>query len=498
MWFSSFHARLTGASKSTLRGRRPKPRCRRGVVVLEERAVLALTVSNLNDSGVGSLRQAIIDANADTTTGDTIDFQPGLRGSIILSAQLTVTGSVSIIGPGSGLLDIDANGPFRLFQFGTGTVQHYELSGVTLLGGQAKTGSDTSGGALEFAPEGASETLALRDVVITNNFAQGLGGGIFVGPDGILLMDDCTVNGNTGASGGGIFFGDGSAGFIRTSTISGNNSVGGSFGGGIFYGDGTGLAIENSTISGNKATDNGGGIDARGPVRIANSTIAFNVADSDNSGLGLGGGLMVELNALGRVTLLSSIVAKNDSGPSKSCPDVFGQPLAENSLVGNTANGGDFAPGGNNLKDLDPLLGPLANNGGPTKTHALLSGSPAINAGNNSGALPTDQRGPGFFRTAGSRPDIGAFEVQLGSSPRPLPDPTPASPPVVEIQATRVKRRTRVDVEVDGELRRRFFPFGTFTGRVQVQRVDVNGDGLLDVIAKATLHGKKRTRTFLT
>ncbi len=63
---------------------------------------------------------------------------------------------------------------------------------------------------------------------------------------------------------------------------------------------------------------------------------------------------------------------------------------------------------------------------------------------------------------------------------------------------TRVKLRTRVDVVVDRALRRRFFPFGAFTGRVQVQRLDVNGDGLLDVIARATIHGKKRTRAFLT
>src|SRR5262249_28064629 len=93
------------------------------------------------------------------------------------------------------------------------------------------------------------------------------------------------------------------------------------------------------------------------------------------------------------------------------------------------------------------------------------------------------------------------------SSPRPLPTlPPPGSLPVaeiqplpvVEVQVTRVKRRTRVDMVVDGSLKRSFFPFGAFKGRVQVLQMDVNGDGLLDVIAKATLNGKKRTHTFLT
>ena len=69
---------------------------------------------------------------------------------------------------------------------------------------------------------------------------------------------------------------------------------------------------------------------------------------------------------------------------------------------------------------------------------------------------------------------------------------------MVDIQVKRVGRRTRVDVVVDGALRRSFFPFGAFTGRVQVQQADVNADGLLDVIARATVNGKTRTRTFLT
>src|SRR5262249_8254837 len=152
-------------------------------------------------------------------------------------------------------------------------------------------------------------TLFLRDVVIANNFAQRFGGGLVLG-GGFLLMDDCTVNGNISAgSGGGLFLGDGSTAFIRTSTISRNDTISGGFGGGILYAGGPGLTIETSTISGNTATDFGGGIYVfDGPVRIVNSPIAFNTADSDDNGRGTGGGIA---SVSPRVTLVSTIVAKN-------------------------------------------------------------------------------------------------------------------------------------------------------------------------------------------
>jgi hypothetical protein len=508
MWLSSIFCWPKITRKSTPRGRpepgpsrRPKRTCRPTLEVLEDRLVPAatFTVTNLNDAGPGSLRQAIADANAIQTDADTIVFRPGLAGTITLTTgQLTVSGPVTVLGPGSGLLTIDGDLRSRIFQFDNGStsLNHYDLSGVTLTRGVA-TG-DQHGGAIE----AASETLFLRDVVIANNFAQRLGGGLFVAPDGFLLMDDSTVNGNiSSGSGGGLFPSQGSTAFIRTSTISRNDTVGGSTGGGIFYGGGPGLTIQDCTISGNTADDSGGGIRVfGGPVRIVNSTIAFNTADSDNNGFGTGGGISVNGEVL-PVTLESTIVANNVASPPGFTPDILGQVSLDHCLVGNTT--GNSLGGVNCIFNVDPRLGPLQFNGGPTKTHALLPGSPAINAGINRNALPTDQRGPGFFRTAGPGTDIGAFEVQPLSSPRPLPLPEPPSShppllPVVEIQVKRVKLRTRVDVVVDGALRKRFFPFGSFTGRVQVQQADVNGDGLPDVVARATINGKKRTRTFTT
>jgi hypothetical protein len=501
MWFSSVRSWLQGAGKSPLRGRRPKRTFRPGLEVLEDRAVPAatFTVTNLADAGPGSLRQAIADANADPTSADTIVFQPGLTGTITLTTgQLTVTGPVTIIGPDPRKLTISGNNQSRIFEFDNGnpSLSHYDLSGVTLTQGAA-TGDQLGGGI-----EVASETLFLNNVVIADNRADE-GGGIFVHPDGFLRMDACTVQDNQAkGGGGGLLLLSGSTAFIRNSTISGNLTVNSAApGGGIFYGGGPGLTIQNSTISGNAATGNGGGIDVfDGPVRIVNSTIAFNTAGSDHSVASTGGGIA---SLTPRLTLESTIVAVNfaPSTPG-SFQDFIGELSADHCLVGNTS--GNSFHGVNCIVNVDPLLGRLQDNGGTTLTIALLPDSPAINAGINPGGLLTDQRGPGFIRTAGPGTDIGAFEVQSLSSPRPLPLPLPLPVveiqplPVVEIQVTRVKRRTRVDVVVDGVLRRRFFPFGSFTGRVQVQQADVNGDGLPDVIALATLNGKKRTRTFIT
>jgi hypothetical protein len=106
-------------------------------------------------------------------------------------------------------------------------------------------------------------------------------------------------------------------------------------------------------------------------------------------------------------------VAHNDVGPAARHPDISGIVTAVNSLVESTA-GTTFTPGSaGNVLGQDPLLEPLANNGGPTKTHALLAGSPALDHGANPAGLATDQRGAGFVRLSGPGVDIGALEVQL-------------------------------------------------------------------------------------
>jgi hypothetical protein len=182
---------------------------------------------------------------------------------------------------------------------------------------------------------------------------------------------------------------------INTSTISGNSA---SSGGGIVN-FGT-VTIDASTISGNSA-DYGGGIYNTGTVTIDASTISGNRASD-------GGGIY---NLFGTVTLATSIVAGN-SAPAGQAQDGQGgfNSLGHN-LIGDTEGSSGWVA--TDLLNVDPRLGPLQDNGGPTMTMALLPGSPAIDAGNNALIPPGvryDQRGPGFNRIVNGTVDIGAYE----------------------------------------------------------------------------------------
>ena len=187
--------------------------------------------------------------------------------------------------------------------------------------------------------------------------------------------------------------------------------------GGLFAGGR--LTLLNSTVSGNVAADQGGGLTANGLITIDHSTI------TGNSSQGSGGGIV----QLAGMVLRNSIVAGNMAGVLG--PDLLlgfsaSTPQVRFSILGsNNGNGLTEAPFGSpdingNLIGgpvhglLNPMLAPLANNSGPTQTHALLPGSPAINAGDPAfvGPSNTDQRGTGFARVGGGRLDMGAFEVQ--------------------------------------------------------------------------------------
>jgi hypothetical protein len=177
------------------------------------------------------------------------------------------------------------------------------------------------------------------------------------------------------------------------STFSGNSAASG---GGI-ENDST-LTVTDCTLSGNSAAS-GGGIVNAGTLTLTSSTIADNSASSFGSGI-YGGGF-------GMGSVRNTIVAGNTAPFG---PDIaFGIPSQGHNLIGNGTNGTGFSVTdlvGTSTNPIDPLLGPLQDNGGPTQTMALLSGSPAIDAGDNTGAPTTDQRG--FPRIVGSAIDIGA------------------------------------------------------------------------------------------
>jgi hypothetical protein len=333
------------------------------------------TVTNDADSGAGSLRQAMIDADSTTGVADTINFDLGSAATITLtSAQLPdITDEAGLtIDGGSADITISGNNQYRVFNV-----------------------------------RGSASTR--------------------------LTLNNLTVADGRGGPGAGIQIYDGTV-TLSNSTLSGNsaNGVADLFpnGGGIHNEGGT-ATVRNSTISGNSATLVGGGIfnssdatNTGGTLTVSNSTLSGN---SNNGGFG-GGGIH---NEDGTATLKNTIVAKGPSASGQNC-------------AGTITNGGHNLDSGitcgfpTNRSSKDPLLGPLAGNGGPTPTHALLEGSPAIDKGKSD--LATDQRGlprPSNFVgiiNAADGSDIGAFELQAPGTTQPDTTPpmvTSTVPPLV-------------------------------------------------------------------
>ncbi len=346
--------------------------------------------------------QAAID-NTGTEAGAIIEITDPIH----TEAGIVVNKNVTIRGLGANVTIVQAHETLeetsgRVFLVEEGATAIFER--LTIRHGEPGAKEECGGGILN---RGA---LTIRYCVISDNVAIGGGG---VSNYGALTIVASTISNNVARGDGprGVECGGGggvksSKGTLRivNSTITGNRaglrSEG--LGGGIRTGCGCTAEIVNSTISGNKATRYGGGIAAAGTVRITHCTV------SNNTVTGGGGALWVR----GEVSIENTIVANNIGG--KNCvvhKDSGGQGTlgtTSNSLIGDGSCGVDFS--GN------PMLGPLANNGGDTWTHALLPGSPAIDAiPAISCTLPTDQRGMPrpVAQTSPDTPcDVGAFEVQ--------------------------------------------------------------------------------------
>jgi hypothetical protein len=422
--FSSLWQKCFDRGPRTFR-RRPPPsrRCRPRLEALEGRCVPS-TVTNLLDSGTGSLRDAI----ATTPAGGTVDFQPGLSGTITLtSGQLTVAKDLTVDGPGAGVIAVSGNNASRVFAIGaTFTV---DISGLTIANG--KFGSTAGGGGGGILNAG---TLTLTDSTLSGNSALGtlgsLGGGIY--NTGTLTIAACTLSGNSASnaftsSGGAIDNYQGTV-TITASTLSGNTASGGrpTFGGAIANDQGT-LTITASTLSGNSATSagggNGGGIYNTGTLTVTSSTLSGNSART-------GGGID---NVGGTVSSRNTLLAGNTASTS---PDIAGPLTSQgHNLIGDGSGGSGFSATdlvGTSANPIDPRLGPLQDNGGPTQTRAPLAGSPALDAGDSALLGTADQRG--VARAGGV--NIGAYQASATSFALTAPATAPAGTPFdVTVQA---------------------------------------------------------------
>jgi hypothetical protein len=372
-----------------------------------------------------------------TCSPSTITLQQGE----LVVAQTNLT----IFGPTDATVTISANHDSRIFKHtGTGilTVNSLTVQDGKYLNESAAGGCIYSAGRVDLAGTTVTGCLAQQSPG-TDHTAMARGGGIFA-KTSVNLNGDCRVSGNradasgdpnsAGAFGGGIYVG--AQFFAHYSTIDGNEAVGdatlhNSNGGGVYVGtritlrestisnnkgqltggivqQGAGFSneITNSTISGNYSNVGVGGLDLVAESSISNSTIVFNQG-------GLFGGLRMQASSLA-LQLDSTIIAQNQGGLKGDLVFLATTLSGANNLVMTTNVASP--PAGLITVTSDPRLAPLANHGGPTSTHALLPGSPALEAGNDTANLLYDQRGPGFSRKdtlITTWTDIGAYQVQL-------------------------------------------------------------------------------------
>ncbi|MBO1055424.1 MAG: hypothetical protein HEQ27_02390 [Dolichospermum sp. JUN01] len=438
-------------------------------VAVEQNTPIVLTVTTTADQNDGSatgglsLRDAILIANANPTTdykiqltgGTTynltsngIDENAALTGDLDIKSRSNVLYIVAVGGQAtinaSGLLNSDR--VFQVLDGGQLSLQNVMVTGgnISSDGGGIRVDSNaaldlynstvTGNKASGFFNRGGgiynSGFVYLRNgSIVSNNIAAGdssqEGGGIY-NSGGTLIATNSTISNNEGGVyGGGISTVSGSVTLINT-TVRGNSAGNG---GGI-RSNGTSVTLLNTTISGNSANSRGGGIYAstNGVFNLINSTVTKNTAISTE--YGNGGGGIYSLSAT--VNLKNTIVAGNINS---NAPDLLSSFLSSalfngnnNNLIGNLTGAKGTVGTGTDIVNPNPGLGPLQNNGGLTLTHALLSGSPAINAGNNSlipadtedldadgnnsETIPFDNRGSGYTRIYDGTVDIGAFEFQ--------------------------------------------------------------------------------------
>ncbi len=433
----------------------------------------AQVVTNNADSGSGSLRQAVIDA----CPGSTISFAGGLASPIALtSGEIAINANLTITGPGASLLSVSGSGLSRVFNVAYGAT--VMIDGLTITDGGSSSGNGGNGiynqgsltmtnsvvtaNVLLYAVPGGgisngcngcfAATLTLVNSTVSNNPAID-GGGIYNGPGSTVNLVGSTVSNNSANFGGAVS----NYGILNvaSSTVSGNK--GWYFGGGLYNYSGGTMTVQRSMIASNTTTYSGGGIINSSTLTVANSTlynnsapfgsgggvfntgtmsvigstITGNSAQVCGGGIGNGGACAGYQNP--SASLTTTLVAGNSAGSSS--PDIAGGPFSSYgyNLIGNGDGSAGLTNGVNNdqvgttASPIDPKLGPLANNGGPTQTFLPASNSPAV------GAIPSgttlnsvavcprvDQRGVSSF----GKCTIGAVEGGYLISTSSLPNAT--------------------------------------------------------------------------
>ncbi|MCP4425138.1 MAG: CSLREA domain-containing protein [Chloroflexi bacterium] len=456
--------------------------------------IITFTVTKTTDTNDGmcdadcSLREAIIAAN--TSPGDdtivlpagTYVFAiPGTDEDAAATGDLDVTENLTITGAGTADTVIDGGGLDRVFDAranltmsgvniqngmgdqwsgagifqwgGTLTLDHVEvrnnmgagiwietLAGLKLSNAllQENANPNGPGGGLIIAAglcTGCIRTIELTNVAVISNTAA-YGGGINIGYSKVSL-DNVTIAGNSAVYDGGGLHNHGGVTTMTHSIVT--NNIAGEDGGGISNRiSDSSLTIINSTISGNTA-QRGGGLSSKasGHTEFFNTTIAQNNASEIGGGVGI-----LDSNTItdgGFITFTHSILAVNTSASSPNCGIVAGGEFASEgyNLLGSN-QGCTFSATTGDMVNIDPQLGPLQDNGGPTPTHALQPGSPATDAGNPAGCIDsqgnlllTDQRG--FSRPQDGNNDgntvcdIGAYEYRQSSMTLNHPNGAPGS-----------------------------------------------------------------------
>lgn len=416
--------------------------------------------------GVCTLRAALTESGV-LAGADTINLPAATYN---IASSLIIAGEVSLIGADTATTVVDAGNTNRVFAITTQSV--VSVSHITIQNGNAGTSGlgggifissdsdvtlsdliiqDNSANSGSGIAASSNTQLAIIRSVIQNNTSIDSPSSIISSAGGIYLssgtttITDSAISNNTADLGGGFFYISNNL-IIKNSTVSGNISTlpstdNNGYGGGGFHvgsGSSANLVLINSTISGNRAINHGAGIlVSNGTVSLYNTTVTDNLADSDNDGTGYGGGIIASNNVSGSrtINISNSIIAGNTSntGNNPDCSSInasFNSSgyniVGDNSGCAFTAGTGDQI--GNGISPLNPLLGPLAYSGGPTKSHVLLSGSPAIDAGNPAGcidnlgaAITTDQRGgmrPVDGGSGSAICDVGAVEM----NPYPVAD----------------------------------------------------------------------------